>query len=337
MAAAIRLSQQHSCSFDDLVGASEQCRRHINAERFRGLEVDQQLELGRSLHRQVGRLLAFKDAVDVAGSAAELVEEIGPIGHKAAGVDEKAVPVNCWQFMAGRQREDKIAVIYRCRARHRYQTAIRRAGENHDRALDLAGVSHIDRDHFHTKWTAAKLLIAKLCVASRRTATRIRLGAICLSNSNHFALRLNSNAMKPVALPPGRARLSTYPAPTGSLTTVNTTGTVRVDSSSGPTPEPPPERMTSGASAASSAECLRISVMLGVAQRVSIRRFCPMPQPNMASPCRNAPRRACHTGSSGNAGRSTPMRRMRSRCCARAASGHAAAAPSSDMNARRFV
>src|SRR5262245_39927369 len=156
-------------------------------------------------------------------------------------------------------------------------------------------------------WTAAKLLIAKLCVASRRTATRIRLGAICLSNSNHFALRLNSNDMKPVTLPPGRARWSTYPAPTGSVTTVNTTGTVRVDSSSGPTLDAPPARMTSGASAASSAECLRISVMLGVAQRVSIRRFCPMPQPNMASPCRNAPRRACHTGSSGDPGPSTPI------------------------------
>src|SRR5262245_36603667 len=131
-----------------------------------------------------------------------------------------------------------------------------------------------------TVWTAAKLLIAKLCLASRRTATRIRPGAICLSNSNHFALRLNSNDMKPVALPPGRAKLSTYPAPTGSLTTVNTIGTVRVDSNNGPTLEAPPARMTSGASAPSSAECLRISVMLGVAQRVSIRRFCPMPQPN---------------------------------------------------------
>ena len=35
---------------------------------------------------------------------------------------------------------------------------------------------------------------------------------------------------------------------------------------------------------------------------------------------------------------STPMRRIRSPCCARAASGHAAAAPpSSVMNARRFT
>ena len=40
--------------------------------------------------------------------------------------------------------------------------------------------------------------------------------------------------MKPVTLPPGRARLSTKPAPTGSATIVNTIGTVRVACSNGP-------------------------------------------------------------------------------------------------------
>ena len=39
----------------------------VEAERLGGLEVDHQLVLGRRLHRQVGRLLALEDAVDVAG------------------------------------------------------------------------------------------------------------------------------------------------------------------------------------------------------------------------------------------------------------------------------
>src|SRR5262249_61650959 len=40
-------------------GASEQHWRDFEAERLRGLEVDNQLELGRPPHRQTGRLLAF--------------------------------------------------------------------------------------------------------------------------------------------------------------------------------------------------------------------------------------------------------------------------------------
>ena len=48
--------------------------------------------------------------------------------------------------------------------------------------------------------------------------------------------------------------------------------------------------------------------------------------------------RACPSGSSAARLMSTPMRRIRSACCARAASGHAAAAPpSSVMNSRRLV
>ena len=61
-----------------------------------------------------------------------------------------------------------------------------------------------------------------------KDATRVTPGAICLSSSSHFPLRPYSNEVKPVALPPGRARLSTKPAPTGSTTCTNTMGTVRV-------------------------------------------------------------------------------------------------------------
>jgi hypothetical protein len=71
---AIRiLPQPDSCSaakvelFDHLVGASEQGERHGDAER---LQVDNQLDLGRLLHGQVGRLFAFQDAARVdAGKA----------------------------------------------------------------------------------------------------------------------------------------------------------------------------------------------------------------------------------------------------------------------------
>ena len=57
--------------------------------------------------------------------------------------------------------------------------------------------------------------IPAVMAGSRRTAARVTPGAICLSSSSHFPLKLYSNCMKPVALPPGYARLSTNPAPTG--------------------------------------------------------------------------------------------------------------------------
>ena len=68
---------------------------------------------------------------------------------------------------------------------------------------------------------------------------------------------LYSNSMKPVALPPGRAKLSTKPAPTGSTTPTNTIGTVRVACSNETKDGELIARMTSGASATNSAEYLR--------------------------------------------------------------------------------
>src|SRR5262245_4740788 len=103
--------------FDRLVGAGEQ-RRRVKRKRLGGLEVDRQFELGRRLHRKVGRLLAFKDAIDVASSAPELVDEIRPVGHQAAAGCEETVWIDRRQLVPARQRNDEDRKSTRLNSSH---------------------------------------------------------------------------------------------------------------------------------------------------------------------------------------------------------------------------
>jgi hypothetical protein len=66
------------------------------------------------------------------------------------------------------------------------------------------------------------------------TAARVTRGAISFSKSNNFPFSPYSLEEKPVVLPPGRARLSTRPLPTGSGATANTIGTVPARPPQGP-------------------------------------------------------------------------------------------------------
>ena len=151
----------------------------------------------------------------------------------------------------------------------------------------------IDRNDIHPEGSCRGLDDAELTDTGgqgrcpRRTPTWVTLGAICLSSSSHFALVVYSKFMNPVALPPGRAKVSTKPAPTGSPATGNTIGMVRVRlQNRAYRARAPSAKITSGASASNSAACLRRSRRgCFPAQRYSSCALRPISQPACCNPC----------------------------------------------------
>src|SRR5262249_2531088 len=67
-----------------------------------------------------------------------------------------------------------------------------------------------------TDWMAPHWPSPAAKPGSRMTAAPLTGGPTPFSSSSHLPLMPYSKIVKPVALPPGRARLSTKPAPTGS-------------------------------------------------------------------------------------------------------------------------
>jgi hypothetical protein len=140
-----------------------------------------------------------------------------------------------------------------------------------------------------------------------------------------------------VIFPPGWLSAATIPLTTGSPTPAKTIGTVDVSCWTATVAGVEPVTMTSGCGPANSCASARIRLMSPPAHRKSIRTLRPSAQPKSASACVNAETKVFHTGSFSSPAISTPMRRMRSGCCARATSGQAAAPTSPAMNSRRLI
>src|SRR5262249_61723236 len=73
-----------------------------------GLKIDNQLVLGRRLHRKVGRPLALEDAINVRGRTPEHIDGVDPEGRQAARFGKIAPWVDRRQTVARRERDDQL-------------------------------------------------------------------------------------------------------------------------------------------------------------------------------------------------------------------------------------
>src|SRR5438876_11729171 len=106
MAATIRLSQQHSCSLDHLVGTGDETRRDFEAERLRGDQIDDKLKLRWLLDWYIAGFCPAKNFIYVIGRAPEPFRVTWSVRHEPPTANKVASAEDRWKSRAKRKRKD---------------------------------------------------------------------------------------------------------------------------------------------------------------------------------------------------------------------------------------
>src|SRR5688572_17611346 len=100
---------QQGWLLDHLVSAGEEGGRDSEAERLRGLEIDNQLQRGRLHDRQVSRLGTLEDPSGVNADLSIKRRDARPIADQTAFHDELTPLIDRRNGMACRQRNELLA------------------------------------------------------------------------------------------------------------------------------------------------------------------------------------------------------------------------------------
>src|SRR6516162_387576 len=123
--------------FDLLVGAQQDRWGYGKAERLGGLEVDDHLELGRQLHREIARLLAAQDAIDIGGGTTRVVYLVDSVGEQATVSNKVRLRIDRRYVVSGRRRYNRRAMRVRECTPHADKTPSRLAPKGDDGRFDL--------------------------------------------------------------------------------------------------------------------------------------------------------------------------------------------------------
>src|SRR5258708_3586835 len=110
-------------SLENLVGTAGQRQRNGDAERTGGLQVDEHLDFGRLLHRQIGRLATLKNSPGIDSDETMCFRNVGPVAHQASGRSELAPLVDRGNRVLNRQGGEPLGMAGEERVAPNYQPA----------------------------------------------------------------------------------------------------------------------------------------------------------------------------------------------------------------------
>src|SRR5215510_356693 len=96
--------QQTSSLFDQLVSERKQIRWYIEAERFGGCYVDNEIDLCCQLNRHIGGRRPFENPASVVAGTTIGISLAGSVAHKDAGLGEATKGTTRRQRVASRQQ-----------------------------------------------------------------------------------------------------------------------------------------------------------------------------------------------------------------------------------------